>query len=611
MDVKKGYCWRCNQSLRGAPKKCTSCVTAEYCSTDCLDNDKVRHESVECPNWSAKPCGSCKKIGALFECCGCLSIMYCNDTCQKLHWESHKRDCVKWKKKAKKLASILLLSSTQDYPFYFSNSFANDLLNLESNEMKDKNDLESAQQDYSILLPACGDLRQMIQTVYSLPVNFTGSLKFVLNDIDPFVMARNVLLLYMISSSTEVIAPKIASIWLSLHLSEEEYTLLRASLHRLIEMDATRFKESTSDVVDVSAHSYNAMREVWMRWGKLQCHKGSKDCIKLEEERQNMVPQDEESRSSVKSYVGQVPRRHAASIDKWFSDGVIMAKETQKDILPYYNCTFTGRKVGQSFFAGTKIPSDITFNYCVNDDCVPFQMWDYLDMIKNEDCDSVTEMCHAFTTKCVTITTNMIKQRRMKLGINISDFLRLQPLLPRNAQFDRIFASNLIDYHKISVVLETLEPLLSNDNPHAVLLTETINWYGCLEKDADLPTDPHTRYELLLRNRRDSLVQSILADARGNTVSIMREFYNNMIYFVTYLRARRIHEPEEPYSGQSRRKPPTWLDLRNWSKLNLRDFRSGRNKVVPLCRRVNARTVSRCRGSNRILEWYREDGTPL
>ncbi|XP_071836847.1 uncharacterized protein [Apostichopus japonicus] len=229
MDVKEGFCWRCNKALRRGPVNCDSCGIAEYCTKQCRKNDAIRHKSVECANWSVKTCASCQKVGAKSECSGCYSVWYCNKECQLRDWTKHKPVCRKWQTIVKQVASRPI-TCMGDYPFYFSNSFANDLLNLQSNEMKGG---QSVLKNFSILLPACGDLRHVMKTVESLPDDFNGSLKFVLNDIDPFSMARNVLLLFLITSCQAEEVPNISTIWLSFQLPRKDYLLLQETLSNL------------------------------------------------------------------------------------------------------------------------------------------------------------------------------------------------------------------------------------------------------------------------------------------------------------------------------------------------------------------------------------------
>ncbi|XP_071837888.1 uncharacterized protein [Apostichopus japonicus] len=613
MDVKEGFCWRCNLKLRQGMVICDSCKIAQYCSQKCKEADQLRHKSVECPTWSTKTCGNCRKIGAKYQCAGCLTTNYCNGDCQKRHWKRHKPVCQIWKKRVKQTA-LQPPKYFEDFPYYFSNSFANDLLNLESNKGKgsssaaDLNKSEKFASDFSILLPACGDLRQMIKTAYSLPVNFTGSLKFVLNDIDPFAMARNVLLLYMFSSSLDYTAPIISSIWLSLLLSEEEYSLLQDSLKSLIEMDSMQLKQRTNGVLEVSERSYNTLRGVWLGWKNLEAGIWTKVGFSIRQQRNLIYYRDPIAFERTDGYIDQVPKRHAPSIRKWIEDGIIASGDKRLGTtLQYCNPTFTGRLPSKTFRPGESIPHDFVFTYCVRVDCFPFQMWDYLDMIQHIDCDSVTEMCHAFTTDCVIKVTKMMNEKRLIIKTFVEDFLNIESLLTDSPKFDRIFTSNLIDYHQVGTVLGTLEPLLNKENPYAVILTETLNWL--LEMDgADLPTDVKVQSSLFLRAALDvDPKMKRFFSMENRNCNFYREYYNNMDYFISYLRGRKLSDSGNFRYEGTKPKLPTWSDVKKWGGLHLRDFRAGRHKVVPFSRRVNARAVNMKRGSARTLEWYRKE----
>ncbi|PIK52222.1 hypothetical protein BSL78_10884 [Apostichopus japonicus] len=230
-----------------------------------------------------------------------------------------------------------------DYPFYFSNSFANDLLNLQSNEMKGG---QSVLKNVSILLPACGDLRHVMKTVESLPDDFNGSLKFVLNDIDPFSMARNVLLLFLITSCQAEEVSNVSTIWLSFQLPRKDYLLLQETLSKLIKMNSSHLKMKTGGMIDVNEQSYKAMREVWDEWRRYSCQIGTESGAKLYEERNAIFDSDPWVSVGLRGLLHDVPQQHASSVKKWFDDGVILPDAHAENTVTHYNPTFTGRGWG-------------------------------------------------------------------------------------------------------------------------------------------------------------------------------------------------------------------------------------------------------------------------
>ena len=190
-------CWRCGKT--SATVVCRSCDVAKYCSNKCKENDIARHTDAECrPVSVINTCLSCRKTGSLLQkCTGCYRALYCNATCQKNHRDKHKAECKRIVEKIKSLASTLdryfLPNAARGCVahYYWGNVPAYDYLNLSENEGADYN------LTMNILVIGVGDLRNIAFTCASLPESFTSKVKFTLNDSDRCVLARLVLLLYM------------------------------------------------------------------------------------------------------------------------------------------------------------------------------------------------------------------------------------------------------------------------------------------------------------------------------------------------------------------------------------------------------------------------------
>lgn len=99
--------------------------------------------------------------------------------------------------KIKSLAEKLEVYFTQNFArvcaphYYWGNVPAYDYLNLSENEGADYDST------LNVLVLGVGDLRNVVQTSASLPDNYVSKVTFVLNDSDKYVLARLVLLLYM------------------------------------------------------------------------------------------------------------------------------------------------------------------------------------------------------------------------------------------------------------------------------------------------------------------------------------------------------------------------------------------------------------------------------
>ncbi|KAJ8033567.1 hypothetical protein HOLleu_23856 [Holothuria leucospilota] len=609
MDTAEGLCWRCNYQYTTGYFRCYYCHVAKYCSETCARDDHLRHGSVECQMWSPKCCEACKQSGAtVMKCSGCYARWYCNEECQQHDIKQHQLVCLNWQRRALNVQKIKKAYTNLMYgwPCYFSCSLAKDLLNLRENELKHWTGSDTPRNltnmRLDVLLPACGDLRHVIKTVQSLPSEFTGVLRFAVNDIDPFVTARNVLILFMIATFAEGKASAIASVWLSLRLSTEDFAILRETLSTLITMDPVLIRTKTDGLIDISMASFTTLREVWMGWKRLQCFIGHTHCIQLGEERNEMLRSISSDTETFLEYLTSVHPRHVPSIKKWYKDGIIVSSKHQDTKLKYYNPTFTGRSKDYSCRVKELKPRNINFIYCVAANCVPFQIWDYLDMFPICAMDSITSMCHAFTVHCIINTMGMMTENRLKFNIITENFLHLGSRLPKyeNFEFDRIYTSDLIDYYGTAGVLKPLEPLLNKYNPCAALITETENWTDFME-EADFPSDSLERLELLKVTMIDNKHKQDKCIPRD----FQREYYNNTSHFINFLRGAWLAESENTDSI-GHMTLPIWSEFAACQNLILRDFSKERNHVLAFKERVNARAINMIRGSVRTLEWYRK-----
>ena len=178
---------------------CHLCNVTKYCSTKCKRNDQARHKADCGPATVNKKCRTCGKIGPNLKTCSvCLRTFYCDSDCQKKNWSDHKSQCKEVERRIKSLAKVMapsfnsrVLCITGKH-YYWGNSPAFDCLNLEENE---GNDFKSGM---NVLFLGVGDLRNVALTCASLPESYENDLKFTLNDMDGFTLARLLLLLYML-----------------------------------------------------------------------------------------------------------------------------------------------------------------------------------------------------------------------------------------------------------------------------------------------------------------------------------------------------------------------------------------------------------------------------
>ena len=193
-------CWRCGNTI-GVGITCNLCGIAKYCSEKCQRNDIFRHEAECIPASILKTCTACRKSGPNKKACtGCYRAFYCNAKCQKSNWERHKIDCLEAKESLETTTQLIFahyftladeISSACLY-YYWGNVPAFDCLNLVENEGVTYGSA------LKVLILGVGDLRNVALTCASLPDSYSNKVLFTLNDRESCVLARLVLLIYML-----------------------------------------------------------------------------------------------------------------------------------------------------------------------------------------------------------------------------------------------------------------------------------------------------------------------------------------------------------------------------------------------------------------------------
>lgn len=205
--LQQNQCWRCDNTFSSPEICCTRCGLASYCSEECKRSDVFRHQ-VDCETAALKKkCAGCgkQKIG-LKSCGSCSQAWYCDQICQKKSWPKHKFHCQMISRKMEELCYRLKLVYDRKMSkpglsllYYWGNIPAVDLINLPLNEGVCCN------KPLSLLLCGVGDPRNVALSVSQLPDDYKEELTFVLNDFSACVMARTVLMLYMLIKGNLII----------------------------------------------------------------------------------------------------------------------------------------------------------------------------------------------------------------------------------------------------------------------------------------------------------------------------------------------------------------------------------------------------------------------
>ncbi|XP_038048054.1 uncharacterized protein LOC119722101 [Patiria miniata] len=610
MDVQPGHCWRCEKGLPQHAVPCSRCPVAVYCTTSCRDRDKVRHASIECQLYGPKRCSKCGTMAdKMSECSQCNNVWYCNRDCQRQDWTAHKTSCNGVKETIKALAKNLALKYSlskkrkADFPYYFGNVIARDYLKLNENELSTGREEELLMRDFHVLSAGCGDLRNTVLMAGSLPDEYQGELHITLNDYDPFVMARNVLFLFMLArfADTDYIASSLTTIWYSLHISKREYDLIKTSLDELIQMSAQQLHDATKGLVRLLDEDLRYLCQVWEKWQTLECQRDQKTSVNLKQQRNALFGTDI-MRERVSLYLAELSKNEKKKMREWFDHALFLPSESRKSAVPFDNPTLTGRDSDCWYDDFTPIvPKDHQFVYCINTDAFPFREWDCLRV---RECSSGSftspmEMYHSYVTNLLKKVRRLIVQERLFVHVFLDNCLvfpeRHQSLQMTN--YDRIITSNLADIVGFARLLQTFKPLLNASNRFSVITTETMNWFKFIP-GADTNSVVCPRQRIQECNDAYSRDCNRLMFPGNNN---RRDYFNNTPQFLQYLRA-------DIMAGGLGILPlkdvPSLATVMTYHGMQMRDFRKELNKFVPFKDRVNARDLSMMNGLIRAVEWY-------
>lgn len=470
-----------------------------------------------------------------------------------------------------------------EMPYYCGTDFAMDFLALKDNEWAAPYDIEDAclSRDYSVLSVGCGDIRSLVLTVAEVPERFTGRLNIVMCDFDPFVMARNVLFLFMMTSCAAVsgIEKIIATIWYSVQISKSDHDVLQEALRTLCSTSDESILQLTNGLVDMPANQVEALRQVWQRWASMEGACDKPGNISLHKERRKVRGHLDQ----VTHYRDDIPLDQKPSYKKWCFDGIFTESIMEVEQLPYYNPTLTGHKGRDEFYTQNEAdpplpksqlmkpmtPEDHQFGYSSMAKSEPFIAWDYESVRKFGRDQSFPVMYHAYLSHVIGKVIHVIKTGRICIHMTTEEFHQLK----QAAVYDRVFTSTLADYYGVYPLLESLAPFLNRDNKHAVMVLGTF----ALQDDAE-----EYVYNIAEIERRDAkLMQMSFTELFSleypwplawDTAPL--DYHYDWQWFMRFLKSvhMAIHQSSTV---------PTSKAVLRCGDLRMRDVRVELNKVVP------------------------------
>ncbi|KAK7685060.1 hypothetical protein QCA50_011897 [Cerrena zonata] len=515
-----------------------------------------------CANVEATKGKACTKEGKS-ACSACKLVKYCSKVCQTRHWKLHKRDCQdplrsehwtpRWVTERRSPAFIVEnntssgeqfhnLASTQSH--LWGNIPAYDLLASDRGSTPQN-------KDYNIVFAASGDLRNAVYTVNSLPMNYSGHLTVVMNDHDPQVTFRNLLLLMLLGSISDIkaAAELTLHLWYSVCLPTPyklSATVLSTQLLESVENDG-QFRQKFGRNSQLSGRvPQNVLRTFAAAMFNPEFHVGE---AAQEYQRVNLDP-------SRVDYV-----------DRWLTS---MEPSHRMACMEY-------RRFGLALPFGAlnahfNAPNSTLFSphgeWLQNDSVNPIQGWDVCDILKvgqrlGASREDLYGCFYFFISEQLQQFSHRIQNFRISFYVFDQDVLDLSKILqngglakagiPSTMTFDRIDVSNIVDaeYVGIPKTISHWGPLLAPGSD-ATLLGYFMNWV-CKQRGGRLSSlgDRAEAERLMLKGIGELQTEGKLPSVPGNSQASYDTFMGKFPTIIDSLEAKYDNsKPFEQYLKQ-------------------------------------------------------------
>ncbi|KAG8909212.1 hypothetical protein FRC01_007073, partial [Tulasnella sp. 417] len=353
--------------------------------------------------------------------------------------------------------------------YLWGNMPAADVLNITTNEGSAAKD-----QDFSLCFAASGDLRNVIKTVNGLPQDYQGQLTLVINDSNPHVAVRNLLLLRMLldpeALSEEFTAEVVLHTLYSARLTPSQASFVQAWMNPIHAMD-----DGSSDLFDGQLEFGSQCCLGWLYPRKVA------SLLKLISNASYKTSQAEENRLNVmlspqridyrERYLWTLRPRHRVGFTYWRKTGLL---------LPIGQPTDAFNTVNRLMYSEDG-------EWLLKDIASPVAAWDPLEVEKTRQNLTLPDedyMGALFFHVKHQLLEFIKRVRRFKLMVFLfsTDLLLLPEVLDfsssgkRQMTFDRIETSNVMDPLGPSAILAKWGPCLNRNNPHSCLLMYSMNW---------------------------------------------------------------------------------------------------------------------------------------
>nr|XP_053647436.1 uncharacterized protein LOC128698975 [Cherax quadricarinatus]XP_053647437.1 uncharacterized protein LOC128698975 [Cherax quadricarinatus] len=643
MDSRSGRCWVCDATGR---LWCSACRFALYCSLACQKKDRLRHLD-ECVNSSRRRvcCNYCGREEALggVPCPECVVATYCTDSCRKIDAKNHRSVCLQakqkvveaakkineWNRRAKGIPQYLgRLIHAVDYLRWSENEGARILAATHSPQHKEQTSDSGSEaskdsrngrkenglaQEMLRLLLLGADLKHVLCILHDTPDACTQPLEMVLVDSSPHILARDLLILYLLMlpdahdplqdpALVQAHAEKVVMVFYSLCLDMETHALLCNTLHNLLNMTHKTFLQEMRQQVLVDAGTYTLVQSVWSGW--MSFANDPSALQKLENVRTLKVS-GKMIKEVLARYIKSCPREHHKAVTDWIKRGSM--KKSRGGNFPNVTlaCFSPLRReylekfedVSPKWSEETEWIKAVT----VDDDMIYaphgidmiFQDWDFLILSRNVKKESnVVEMYRIYLTQVFSRASyKLLRSSQVLITFIRADVRELAAntaLL--KGKFDRIATGIHADLLGTPYVLQHFGGFLRTDNMYSRLLTHHRVWSLCL----DWRSDQQAR-ETCLKSLKCNRAPDPLLMITGRWATFRHFLQAELLHHLHVLDGRPL-EPENVL---------VFKNVSHAYDMVLSDYTRQLNHIVPFRFQADKRMVSMVDSRLHTLEWRR------
>ena len=250
---------------------------------------------------------------------------------------------------------------------------------------------------------------------------------------------------------------------------------------------------------------------------------------------------------------------------------------------------------------------DQSYSYCIPSDVLPFTGWDYVEVKKFKHANSLVTMYGAYIENILRMVTRKLSRKLVRFEILLCDCMALDEFIEKEAKYDRILTTNLMDYIILPDLLEICSRNLNHGNPFATIVTESQNWTRDFYPEADVTGIVNEVGECLkLSNTAYKDTKNLRQVQDGGTG--LREYLENSSKFIDFIRALfYTHAMRKKFKQEDGHAEfpaiPTVKGLGKEFQLQQRDGFRNENRIAPFKMAVNRRRVTMITGLDRIIEW--------